>query len=273
MSASQSISPQCLGFVSLLEQAELWAVEGQIARARNLYHQAIKQDTTGFARLRFGAFLYQTGWLDEARSEFSEALETARRQQNPHLRAEACQHLATLHHERGETALAMSYRQQEIAARLEFPSDFTELTPPANFLSLVNEALSKGDLDYAEQLAEHAVKFAQTQNCPGELADAWGTWGGVQSLKSNGKAAWQGLRTAYYLHCQTRDDSGRAVDLLNLAQVARQFGWWTITQRLLIKAQKIVQAAGLVELREKTERFLEEANRVLGVADRTPEWN
>lgn len=275
VSVPEQTSPRLsLSLFSLLEQAELWGNAGQTTRARNLYQQAISQDHTGFARLRFGEFLYRMGWHDEALAELTQTLETARRQQNPSRRAGACRHLANLHRERGETALAASYRQQEIAARLECQAgDPAESAPPADFLSLANEALSRGDLDDAEQFAEHAVKWAQSQNCNGDLADAWGTWGEIQSLRSRTQAAWRGWRNAYFFHCRARDERGCAADLLNLARIARQNGWWTIAQRLLVKTQKILRPLDETGLQRKAQHFLEETNRVLAVLDRIPEWN
>lgn len=275
MSAFPNHSPaRSLVVFSLLEQAEFWAAERQLNRAWDLYHQAVTRDTTSLARLRFGEFLYQNDQSQEALTELTEALEMARRQENVHHRAEACRLMATLYHEQGETALATSYRQQEIAARLAYQTQHpAESALPTDFLTLANEALSRGDLVYAAQLVEHSLKFAQSQNCVRDLADAWGMWGNIQFLKSNGTTAWRALRKAYFFHCQVGNETGRAVDLLNLAQVARQNGWWLLTYRLLTKAQKIVQSSGLVELKEKIDRFLEEANRVLSVADRTPEWN
>ncbi|MCA9072904.1 MAG: hypothetical protein KDA84_28470 [Planctomycetaceae bacterium] len=267
-------SPISVGLFSLLEQAEVWGAEGQFERARILYHQAIEQDTTSFARVRFGEFLCQMGLEQEAIVELSTALEAARRQNDPSQRAMACHHLAAIYHQRGETALAMSYRQQEISARLDSTTDESSMsTPPADFLTLANEALSRGDLDYAMRLAEHARKFAQSQNCVGDLADAWGTWGNIQLLQSNPRAAWEGLRAAYFYHSQARNETGCVVDLLNLSQVARQNGWWSLAKRLLVKAKKGVEKAGLRELEKKTDQFLNEVNRVLAVADRKPEWN
>jgi hypothetical protein len=60
---------------------------------------------------------------------------------------------------------------------------------------------------------------------------------------------------------------------LNLAAVCREEGWWEIAERLLLNACAEARLQKNRPLREKAERLLEEARRILAVASRTPEWN
>lgn len=260
--------------LSLVEQAEMWAERGERQRARQRFHQALEREPSGLARLRFGEFLYRQGESREAVKQFCILLETGRRLQSPDWCAAACRHLAVIFREQGKSALATSYQQQEIAARLRSEGDLTsDCSVPADFPALANDAIQRSEFEEAALFAELGLKLAQIRNCRANLADAWGTWATVQFLLSDNQAAWRGFLKAYAGHCHSNDDEGRIADLMNLAQTARAFGDWGTARRLLIKAGKLAENTSNCQWFLKQDRFLEEANRVLAVAERIPEWN
>ena len=263
-----------LRVLSLLERAEFLAVRGQPDRARAVYADAISLDEGGLARLKFGEFLFRQGAYEEAANELRAALEIGRHQKDADCCASASHNLAVVFDALGQSALAASYRQQAIAAGLRRQTQQDdESSPLVDYSDLANEAIGRGDLDEAAELAGLAINHAQKQNCAFRLADAWGTWAAVCLLFRDKGSAWRGFLEAYAGHCRARDEEGQIADLLNLAETAREFGWWEIAKRLLLKAGKVAQSAGIFRHFPKIERFLYETNRVIAVAERTPEWN
>ncbi len=259
---------------SLLEQAEFWVSQQRFARAGVLFLEAIRQDPGGKARMEYAAFLYRAGEESAAIEQLSQVLEMARRENQNALAAAACDHLAAIYRDRGEWAAAKSWQQQAIAARLrEEAATGADCFPAGDFLALANDAVSQGDLDYAERLAVLARNFSETCNSPADLADAWGTSGAIAFLQNELHAAWGCFLKAYFFHCRADDGLGRLMDLLNLANVSRERGWWELAKRLLVKAQTEALSAGHPRLSRKIAHLLEEAECVLSVAQRTPEWN
>ncbi len=257
-----------------LEQAEFWASQQQLPKARQLITQAIKQDSGCKARLTFGAFLYHLNEVDEAIREFSQALNLARQQQQHLARAAACRLLARIHREQGDTAMAASFQQQEIAANLAAPMiDSEEPNAPANWIELANAALAREEWDQAQEWIVQAFRSASARENLGELADVFGTCGVRAFLKHETRTAWEWFLKAYVLHCQVRDEEGRLADLLNLAQASRELGWWELVKRFLEKGKKIATLTVSRKPLQQIEHDLEEANRILAVSQRTPEWN
>lgn len=272
MTSAQTLNN--LRIFSLLERAEFLAAEGRLDRARAVFTEAIEIDAEGFARLRFGEFLYQTGESEEAASAFQAALEIGRHREDHECSQAASQNLAMVYRALGESALAASYQQQAIAAGLRNQTEPDSVRSPlAEFLDLANEAISRGRLDDAEKLSALGIKLAQSQNCPAHLADAWGTWAVVRLLRCDRDSAWCGFLEAYAGHSTGRDDEGQIADLLNLAQTARDFGWWITSKRLLLKAGKVARRTGIRRTLPRIAELLDETNRVLSVSDRTAEWN
>ena len=256
---------------ALLELAEFWADRRESLRARRAFLLAIACDPGITSRLEYSAWLFQSGADDEAIGQLSSAWETAKHNRRPRDIASACEQLAVIHRERGEWALAKSFQQQAVSARLRAGSHSRFL--PGDFLALANDSVFQGDLDAAEQFAEQALSLAETRDSVGELADGWGSRGAIALLRRKPAAAWRCFLKAYCFHCRARNGVGRLADLLNLAAASRQLGWWSVTRRLLVKAQREARKKNRPRTRSEVDVLLEEAERVEGVALRTPEWN
>lgn len=265
---------ECLRVQTLLEQAEFWTHQNAPERARGLFLKAISLETGPEPRWEYVRFLVQFGEEPAAILQLTLLWEEAKRQGQVDWGIAACERLAEIYREQGQWAIARSYQQQAISARMR--SESTKSSggyPMSELLATANDALSRGDVAFAEQLVACAMNGSDDQNHPVEMGDALGTRGAILLVKRELAPAWRCILRAYFFHCRAGDDEGRLVDLLNLAAVSREWGRWDLARRLLVKAQGIARRLNQPRLLARAERFLEEAERILAVALRVPERN
>ncbi len=273
---SSSIPPgsELLRVQTLLEQAEFWASQKQTERARRLFLKAISLDHGLKSRWEYAVFLSQIGEERSAIEQLTIIWNAAKRQKQPQWARAACENLAVIHRKQGQWAVAWSFQQQAISARVRSQAPRTEDDfSISELLATANDAISRGDLAFAEQLVNCALVGSEDQNCPGETADAWGTNGAIFLLKRQLPSAWRCFLKAYALHSRAKDLEGVLLDLLNLAAVSREKGRWELARRLLLKAGAFAKMLNDSRLLRKAARLLQEAQRVLAVASRVPEWN
>lgn len=256
---------------SLLEQAEFWGSQNVLGRARRLFLEAVALDFSPKSRWKFARFLFQIGEDTSAIEQLTTLWNDAKRRNRFDWAAAACEGLGVIYRKQGRCAIAQSFQQQAIASRLR--SQDNNEAPTSELLATANDALLGDDLAYAEQLLNRALSCSNAGNDPGEIADALGTQGVIYMRKGQRLAAWRWFLQAYFFHCRARDQEGRLIDLLNLAAVSRADGQWELARKLLRKACAEARLMNHPWLRQKAEHDLEEAQRVLEVFSRVPEWN
>lgn len=258
----------------LLEQAEFWAAENQHPRARQLFLDAMALDRSPKSRWEYAGFLSQIGENAAAIEQLHIIWNDAKRHNQNQWAAAACEFLSIIFQKQGQWAAAGSYQQQAIAARVRSQNPMDEDDPPmSEFLATANHAIVQRDWHYAEELVNCALASANERNCLEAAADAWGTRGAIDFLNRRYDPAWQCFLNAYFLHCRVKDQEGRVVDLLNLAAVSREEGRWELARRLLRKASAEARRLNHPQLSQTVDSRLVEAQRVLEVLSRVPEWN
>jgi hypothetical protein len=257
-----------------LEQAEHWACENEWERARQLFLAAMALDPGLKCRWEYARFLGEIGEDAAAIEQLTALWNEAKRRNDASWIIAACESLAVIYRNRGQAAIAWSYQQQAISARVRWQSSIAAVdVPTSEFLGVANAAILQGDLDHAGQLAKIAMDCSEQQKGECHIADAWGTRGVIFLLQKQLAPAWRCFLNAYGFHCRANDEEGRTADLLNLAAVCREWGRWELARRLLAKACKVARTRRNSSLLPKAELFREEAERILAVADRVPEWN
>jgi hypothetical protein len=274
LTSCPSSGSECVRVQTLLEQAEFWGSQNEPDRARRLFLEAMALDSSPKSRWGYARFLCQIGDDASAIEQLTTFWNEAKRQNQFQWAAAACEGLGVIYRRQGRWAISQSFQQQAIASRLRSQAAGTQDDlPVSEFLAIANDAILRGNLSYAEPLVNCALASAEEGNCPGEIADALGTQGAIYLRKGQRLAAWQAFLKAYFFHCRAKDPEGRLVDLLNLAAVSRGEGQWELTRKLLRKACAEATLLNHPMLRQKAEYLLEEAERVLAVSSRVPEWN
>lgn len=255
----------------LLERAEALACAGRIEEADCLYRRALSLDAGFGPRLEFGRHLFETGRIEGAIAEFSQALNWAQSAGNVSLVAAACTNLAAAHRELGRIDEAARWQQLALSSTARGTSlQVTQGIDPADLAGLANDALLRQEFEMAERLWQISIAAEYSRENLSGAADDLASMGVISLLKGDLKSALVRMWRAYRLHRRVSDDIGCGRDLLNLAELCRKAGRHRIGIRCLRTAIRLFERRGAGHLAERARALLDDAQRILDVRRRDP---
>lgn len=264
-----SASPEVMSWLVLAREHIL---RHDFSRARACFHEAADRDRTGTALQEWGCFLYSQGEFAAAALRLRRAIDLAALCANHELRGTACNNLACVYRECGQTALASTWQQQSWKA-MEADSGESGEALGCDLTNRAHDALLRGDLRLAERLYDLALRWEQRHGTTaGEAAD-WGSLGLVSALRGDLVSAVRRLRQALRLHRQVGDVPGVATDLLHLGEVWAQRGHWNRALLCLDCAEHLFSLAGRRVLAKKARRAAFALRRLQSVRSFDPRLN
>ena len=155
---------------------------------------------------------------------------------------------------RGDFATAATLQQQSMKLQLDETGEVT----PEDLSGSAADAIYRGDFDLAENLLLRSLhEETDSGNQAGIAADC-GNLGLLAGLRGNLAVGIRFLGRAVRLHRELGDDLGSGTDYLNLAELFRTAGRWSLAARCLRRAKKHFRTAGAPSSMKKAEARLAE---------------
>lgn len=257
--------PSLVPAYALMEQAEFHQQRGDIDVARTLWVRIRTDYGTTCFRLRYVDFLCSIGELIDATQELKELFDLATESTDSSLKTVVAHNLAAVWRMRGETHVAASWQQVAIGQ-----SDFSS---PADLSGRAEDAFLAGEFELAEVLVRQSLTWEiRRGDREGQAAD-WGLLGLIRAGQDDFQDAKRCLGRAFALHRKTGDGSGMATDLLNLGELFAAKSEWWVAHRLFERSRFVAEQAGNSLLTHRASQNARQAQKILDVADRSPQWN
>ena len=155
---------------------------------------------------------------------------------------------------RGDFATATTLQQQSMKLQLDETGEVT----PEDLSGSAADAIYRGEFDLAENLLLRSLhEETDSGNQAGIAADC-GNLGLLAGLRGNLAVGIRFLGRAVRLHRELGDDLGSGTDYLNLAELFRTAGRWSLAARCLRRAKKHFRKAGAPSSMKKAEARLAE---------------
>lgn len=263
----QSSRPQPRRVKQLLVAAQQLAGGGRQPEAIHLLEGAGLDDEQGLLRLTAAQLRMQAGDLHGAILRLTDLLDDASRRGDLPLLAEVCHQFAVIYRTTGDFRLARRFQQRVL--QLIDGCDHIDLTHVAN------DALAQGRFEVAETLARTALEMQEPHALAesADLAADYGTLGLAAAGCGELDEATRHLVRAFQLHRSHGDQTGMAIDLVNLGEVlqcaGRPRGWI----RCLRRALRMAESAGAGDLVSRVRQQLTVAEEIARELDHDPRLN
>lgn len=177
--------------------------------------------------------------------------------------------LAVASRSRGDFATAATLQQQSMKLQLSETGEAT----PEDLSGSAADAIFRGEFDLAENLLLRSLhEETVAENQAGIAADC-GNLGLLAGLRGNLAVGLRFLGRAARIHRELSDELGSGTDYLNLAELFRTAGRWSLAVRCLRRSKKHFRNAGAPSSIRKVESRLAELRKLDDVQTRDPLLN
>lgn len=266
---ARSLRPRPVVDTLLLRAAE-FAARGEVTHADSFFAAAVAADDSPVAELAWTAQLLELGELSEALSHATRGWEIAKAQQNVAGRAWACQLLATLAREQGDTVQAQQFQQLAIAAELELiSSDLDQELSVESRLGCSTDWAEQGELTDARALLQSCMHDAVTTDVATAQMNL-----GVLSLRDGDLAtALRWLEQSYAQFRELEDLTGMSRSLEALGHALRAAGRWHEAREALYLSNRIAHELGQRHRARRVAPAIRELDRALALLQQDPSLN
>lgn len=210
-----------------LNRAEILARNGAWEAADAIYSTAITVDASPASRIAFGASLATRERYNEAICQLTAGIDLATESGHREALGVIFHNLAAIYRELGDADLARRFQQQSLLQ--------SDDCGPVELLGLANDAWLSRRTELAACLANSCVELDQDDLVSEDL-EALATVGVMSGLLEDPRQGIKSLIQIYRQH-QSRNETRLAgIDLMNLAILCSEIGWYVAEARLVRRA-------------------------------------
>jgi tetratricopeptide (TPR) repeat protein len=270
---SQATSASLSAASNLLQSAQELEQDGQLEAAMLAFRAAAFCSEFLEGRLAFAGFLTRREKLAAAATVYRQVLTELRDKDDlpdaARLTAVATHNLAAICRQTGELNLAATLQQHSLKSELEVG----DLATPEDLAGCAVDAIHRGDYSLAENLLLRSLhEETAAGNREGVAADC-GNLAILAGLRGDLSVGIRFLGRAFQIHRELSDDLATGTDLVNLAELFRTAGRWTLAERCLNRAKRCFQNASAPTSLRKAQSRLSELRRLFEIQDRDPLLN
>lgn len=169
----------------------------------------------------------------------------------------------------GAFAKAAALQQQSLKVQLSISGEAT----PADLAGAAQDAILRGEFGIAENLLLRSLHQETAAGNQAGIAADCGNLGLLAGLRGQLAVGIRFLGRARQIHLKLKDDLGAGTDFLNLAELFRTAGRWSLAARSLHRAKKHFERAGAPASIRHVNARLKELNKLDEVQSRDPLLN